>query len=144
MHPRPTGGLHAWQLVDRVGAGASLLCAIHCAVLPFVLVMLPFVGLGFLANDTFERGFVWFASVLALFALTRGFRRHQQPLPLVIALSGIALLTLGVSGLMAHSAVAHSIVVSCGGLLLASAHVVNLHHGRRHAGLVRAHAQCAH
>lgn len=144
MDLRPTGESHGWQLVDRVGASASLLCAIHCAALPFVLVLLPFVGLGFLANDTFERAFVVVASVLALFALTRGFRHHQQPLPLVMGGFGIALLALGVSSVMAHPAAVHSVVVSLGGLLLASAHVVNLRHGRRHAGGPGVHAQCAH
>src|SRR5690348_9850344 len=31
-------------LVDRVGATASLLCAVHCALLPFVLALLPLIG----------------------------------------------------------------------------------------------------
>jgi hypothetical protein len=28
-------------VVDRAGATASLLCAVHCALLPFVLALLP-------------------------------------------------------------------------------------------------------
>ena len=65
-----------WRVADRVGATASFLCAIHCALLPFVLALLPFVGLEFLADHRFERGFVLFACTLALFAMIRGYRRH--------------------------------------------------------------------
>ena len=72
-----------WQVADRVGAIASFLCAVHCAVLPFVLALLPFVGLGFLADHRFERIFVLFACGLATLALGRGFRRNQEPLPLL-------------------------------------------------------------
>ncbi|HXD83673.1 MAG TPA: MerC domain-containing protein, partial [Rudaea sp.] len=43
---------------DRLGAAASLLCAVHCAALPFVLALLPALGLGFLANHGFERAFI--------------------------------------------------------------------------------------
>ena len=35
-----------WHVADRVGATASFLCAIHCALLPFVLTLLPLLGLG--------------------------------------------------------------------------------------------------
>lgn len=133
-----------WRVADRVGAVASFLCAIHCALLPFVLALLPFVGLGFLADHRFERGFVLFACTLALFALVRGFRRHQEPLPLLLATPGLALLLLGVTYAEGYSIILHSVLVTCGGLLLASAHFVNL---RRDSRLVHDHVhgpQCAH
>src|SRR6185437_12655372 len=126
-----------WQLADRVGATASFLCAIHCALLPFVLTVLPLLGLGFLAGHRFERGFVMFAGTLALFALLGGYRRHRRRL---------ALLLLGVTWATDYSIVVHSVMVTCGGLLLASAHFVNLAIDRRH-GRSGAHvhgAQCAH
>ncbi|MEO8748348.1 MAG: MerC domain-containing protein [Rhodanobacter sp.] len=133
-----------WQLADRVGTGASLLCAIHCAVLPFVLVLLPVMGLGFLANDRFESGFVMFASVLAMIVLTRGFRRHQQPLPLVLAVLGIALLLLGVTSVMGHSVMLHSVLVSSGGLSLASAHFFNLRTAQRLPSQPLRETRCVH
>lgn len=133
---------HAWRIADRVGAGASLLCAIHCAALPFVLVMLPVIGLGFLANDLFEIGFVVLASVLAMVVLTRGFRRHQQPLPLTLAAIGIALLVLGVGDVVSHSLLVHSGLVTVGGLSLASAHFFNSRSCRRAAEPDLPEARC--
>ena len=133
-----------WQMADRIGATASFLCAIHCALLPFVLAALPLVGLGFLADHRFERGFVMFACALALIALIRGFRRHQQPLPLLLAIPGLALLLLGVTFAENYSIILHSVLVTCGGLLLAGAHFVNLRRDRQ-AGAVHVHGpQCAH
>ncbi|HEY9130612.1 MAG TPA: MerC domain-containing protein [Dyella sp.] len=130
-----------WSFADRVGAIASFLCAIHCAALPFVLSVLPFIGLEFLADHRFERGFVLFASALALFALGNGYRRHRRPFPLLLALPGLCLLVLGVTYAEHYSIAMHSVMVTCGGLLLATAHFFNLridrqlshaHHGHAH------------
>ncbi|HET7359814.1 MAG TPA: MerC domain-containing protein [Rhodanobacteraceae bacterium] len=120
-----------WQLADRVGAVASFLCAVHCALLPFVLALLPLLGLEFLADHRFERGFVLFAGSLATVVLVAGFRRHRQHVPLLLALPGLALLIAGISVDLDERIVLHSILVTCGGLLLAAAHVVNLRQSRR-------------
>lgn len=144
MDSEPTSKSRKWQLADRIGAIASFLCAIHCALLPFVLALLPVIGLEFLADHRFERGFVLFACALASVALIRGFRRHQQPLPLLLAAPGLALLLLGVTYAEGYSIVLHSVLVTCGGLLLAAAHFVNLRQDNRH-GHDHVHGpQCAH
>ena len=130
-----------WHVADRVGATASFLCAIHCAALPFVLALLPFVGLEFLADHRFERGFVFFACSLALFAMIRGYRRHQGALPLMLATPGLALLLFGVTYAESYSIILHSVLVTCGGLLVASAHFVNLRSDRRYCHVhTHAHA----
>lgn len=133
-----------WRVADRVGATASFLCAIHCAVLPFVLALLPFVGLEFLADHRFERGFVICACLLATFAMVRGYRRHQQPLPLLLATPGLALLLLGVTYAEHYSIIVHSVLVTCGGLLLAAAHFVNLRRDSEHKQAHMHGPSCAH
>ncbi|BBD79661.1 hypothetical protein ALSL_0997 [Aerosticca soli] len=122
----------AWWMADRLGALASFLCAIHCALLPFVLALLPLFGLGFLADHRFERGFVVFACLLALLSLGHGYRRHHRPRPLLLALPGLALLLLGVT-LAEGSIAVHSTLVTCGGLLVACGHWVNLRTDRAYA-----------
>lgn len=131
-----------WQVADRVGAAASFLCALHCAALPFVLALLPLIGLEFLADHRFERGFVIFACALALGSLLSGYRRHHRSLPLRLALPGLALLLIGVTFAEKYSVGLHSALVTCGGLLVAAAHFVNLrvdaHRGHVHS------SDCAH
>jgi hypothetical protein len=110
--------------------------------LPFVLAVLPLLGLSFLADHAFERGFVLFASALALLSLVNGYRRHHRALPLRLALPGLMLLVLGVTLAEGYSIIVHSVMVTCGGLLVACAHFFNLrldHRFRHEHG-----PQCAH
>lgn len=119
-----------WHIADRVGAAASLLCAVHCAVLPFVLALLPLLGLGFLEGHTFERVFVLCAATLASVALVVGYRRHHRRGPLLLALPGLCLLVAGVCVDLDTALVAHAVMVTIGGTLLACAHLVNLRFSR--------------
>ncbi|MBS0590110.1 MAG: MerC domain-containing protein [Proteobacteria bacterium] len=115
------------HVVDRIGATASFLCAIHCAALPFVLTVLPTLGLGFLGDHRFERIFIAFASLLALSSLSRGYRRHRVASALVVAGVGIVLLWLGAwlfdSG---EAPIVHASLVTLGGCAVACAHILNL------------------
>lgn len=129
-------------LVDRVGATASLLCAAHCALLPFVLALLPLVGLGFLAGHAFERIFVACAALLAIGSIAMGYRRHRRPHALFLMLPGIALLLFGVAVNIDVQVALHTVAVVCGGVLVASAHVTNLVLTHRHGHPHCAHAGC--
>jgi hypothetical protein len=113
------------QVADRVGATASFLCALHCAALPFVLALLPALGLSFLADHSFERWFIAFATVLALTMMIRGYRRHGAPQALYLLLPGLVLLWLG--GYV-RSAILWPVACSAG-------------FARRHSGRARAHRQ---
>lgn len=129
-------------LVDRVGATASLLCAIHCVLLPFVLALLPLIGLEFLAGHTFERVFVACAAALASASILTAYRRHRKPHALFLMVPGILLLLFGIAiNLEVHVAI-HTVSVVTGGVLVASAHVTNLvlAHRHHHANCVRAAA----
>jgi hypothetical protein len=143
-NPEPVIRRRWWHAADRLGATASFLCAIHCAAMPFVIALLPLLGLSFLASHRFEEGFVAFACVLATAALVSGYRRHHRRTPLMLATPGLILLILGVTFLHGGSLVVHSVLVTCGGLLLAAAHFVNLKVDRSgHAGHIHG-PTCAH
>lgn len=126
-------------VLDRVGATASMLCAVHCALLPFVLALLPLIGLEFLAGHTFERIFVACAAALACASLLTAYRRHRRPQALFLMVPGIALLLLGIMVNLDLHVVVHTACVVTGGVLVASAHVTNLVLAHRHH-----HATCAH
>lgn len=127
-------------LIDRVGATASLLCAVHCVLLPFVLALLPLIGLEFLAGHMFERIFVTCAALLAGASILVGYRRHRKPHALYLMVPGIALLLFGVAINLDVHVVLHTVAVVCGGVLLASSHVTNLvlSHRHHHAGYAHA------
>lgn len=112
--------------IDRVGALASMLCAVHCALLPLVFGVLPALGLGFLAAHGFEQIFVSFAIVLASISLLFGLRKHGSYRALMILIPGIILLVVGVLIGADHSNPWHATVVSIGGALIALSHLINI------------------
>ena len=117
---------------DRVGATASFLCAVHCALLPFVIALLPLIGLGFLADHRFERIFVACAAALASVAIVTAWRRHRKLHALFLLIPGIALLLAGIIIDIGRHEWLHTALVVCGGVLVASAHTVNLVLSHRH------------
>jgi len=112
---------------DRLGAAASLLCAVHCAALPFVLALLPALGLGFLANHGFERAFIACASALAVTMAVHGYRRHRGVRVFALLVPGLSMLWIGGFAFdLGHATLWHSLFVAAGGSCVALAHVANL------------------
>ncbi len=110
----------------------SLLCAVHCAILPVVFVVLPSVGLALALSDRVELAFVLFASLVGTVSLVRGFRRHRAGLALMLLAPGLALLWAGVRWPpLHHAAVPHALAMAAGGSLVAVAHFLNLRFARR-------------
>lgn len=129
----PAGHAGFAQVADRVGATASFLCALHCAALPFVFALLPAVGLGFLADHSFERWFIAFATALASTMLIRGYLRHRAPHALALLLPSLVLLWLGGYVYDFESAGAwHAALVALGGSGVALAHLINLRSAHVH------------
>lgn len=78
---------------DALGIGASLACAIHCALLPLFLSTLPLFGINIIHNIAFELGMIGLALVIGIYSLWHGYRRHHHRLlPLRLFVTGIALL----------------------------------------------------
>lgn len=135
MNPR----LHA--LLDRIGATGSLLCAIHCALLPLVIALLPSLGVSAWLGTGFERAFVLFATLFGVAVLAWSYRRHRAMRALGLLLPGLAVLWLGVLyAPLHHSLVPHAVAMTFGGTLVGLAHLANLRltHGHVHD------ATCAH
>ncbi|MGY0558440.1 MULTISPECIES: MerC domain-containing protein [unclassified Lysobacter] len=129
------------RILDRLGAYGSILCAIHCALLPVVIALLPALGLISMGNDRFEQAFVVFATLLGLFSLIQGYRRHGVVRALGLLIPGLLVLWLAVLyAPLHHSLVPHAIAMTFGGTLVGLAHVANLrlNHGHVHD------ASCAH
>jgi hypothetical protein len=130
--PRSQG----WSLTrfgDSLGALAAGVCAAHCALLPIVLALLPTLGVGVLASREFEFLYVAFATVLALLSLVQGYRRHRIYRALGYAVPGLLAVWAGVLVTVVHENVlAHAVVMTIGGTLIAVAHLVNLKLTHRH------------
>lgn len=141
LPPRPHAHGATRSVLDRLGAAGSLLCALHCALLPLLIAVLPSLGVAAWLGDGFERGFVLFATLLGLFSVVWGYRRHGAVRALGLLLPGLAVLWIGVLyDPLHHALVPHAIAMTFGGTLVGLAHLANLrlNHGHVHD------ASCAH
>ncbi|MCG8406956.1 MAG: MerC domain-containing protein [Phycisphaerales bacterium] len=80
-------------LRDGLGVVASLLCAIHCAAMPFVIGLLPLIGLGFLADAAFHQWMAVICLAIAISSFVPGWRQHRRLIPGMTAFGGIVLIT---------------------------------------------------
>ncbi len=118
--------LRASLTADRIGVGGSLLCALHCALMPLALSLIPTLGASWLANIDLDQAFVVFASVLGLTTLSVGYRRHRAHYAWMLLLPGLLMLWTGSFTALHDHSVAHALVMAAGGLLIAGAHLLNL------------------
>jgi len=109
--------------LDFIGFSTSLLCAIHCAALPFLLTMAPLAGLQFLDNPWIEYSIILLSFFIASSAIIHSYlRHHHRPLALTIALTGFVLIGFGQ---VLESEWKEVLFTSIGGIAIAIAHLIN-------------------
>ena len=111
---------------DRLGFAASFLCAIHCALVPILLALLPAFGLNVGGWIDIDQAFVVFATLLGATTLTLGYRRHRAFRAWALLLPGLGLVWTGSFTVLHNHGIAHAVVMTLGGLMLAGAHLLNL------------------
>lgn len=84
----------SWKINwDALGVTTSVLCAIHCAILPLAMATLPVLGINIIHNALFENGMIGLAFVIGSRAMWHGFRHHhQRRLPWLLFLAGMIFL----------------------------------------------------
>lgn len=108
---------------DQFGAIAGLLCALHCALLPLFIGLLPALGLEFFGSHTFDVWMVGFLGTFALIVIGLGHASDRAGLVWGLILGGLALMGLGlIPGL---SAWLHALLLGAGGMSVALGHWLN-------------------
>ena len=99
-------------------------CAIHCLAMPLLGTVLPLIGLSFLANERVEFILIASAIGLAIGSLAWGVRRHRNWRAFLVLIAALAFIA---TGQIAVEGTFEVVFYSIGGVLLASAHLVNRH-----------------
>ena len=126
---------HESPLFDRVGVCASTLCAVHCILMPWFIMLMPFLAGTVFASSRFESIFVGISISLASFSCYRGCRRHGKWLIMLplgfgsVVLFGVRLTAPEICCLEDVSWT-HASASAFGGLLLASSHFLNLKYSK--------------
>jgi len=80
---------------DALGIGASLACAIHCALLPLFFTSLPLFGFNIIHHLGFEIGMIGLSLAIGMYSLWHGFRKHHHSLlPIGLFVAGFIFLVL--------------------------------------------------
>lgn len=113
---------------DLISVGASLLCTIHCILLPLVLTTLPLFGVELLENFWLELGTVAISAVAGGWALWRGYRHfHGQLSWLWWFAAGFGLM---VAGNFATLKWVEMLLKGLGAVGIAVAHIGNVRRSR--------------
>ncbi|HEX8463669.1 MAG TPA: MerC domain-containing protein, partial [Abditibacterium sp.] len=83
------------EKLDKAGATASFVCALHCAIMPFLITVLPLVGLGFLSSEPVEWGLLAASGALGTLSLCVGYREHRRRQVFAVLALALALLSAG-------------------------------------------------
>ncbi|SHH25436.1 MerC domain-containing protein [Ferrimonas marina] len=124
-------------LLDKMAIGVSVVCALHCAVMPIVLATFPALAILPMEDETFHKLLVLFVIPSSIIALLLGCRRHKDRWVLLGGVVG--LLALVLTALFGHDLLGEmgeKVATVIAALVLASAHWRNF-------SLCRARA-CAH
>ena len=108
-------------VLDKFGILASVACAVHCALLPLVITVLPLVGMEFLANEWVEIVMISVAVCLGACSLAGAYALHKSLVPFTALMLGFALIGTG------HFWIDdwESVLIPLGGLTIATSHYIN-------------------
>ena len=113
------------SLFDGLAIGLSLLCALHCLVLPVLLVLLPgLVSLG-LENEAFHRWMLGVVIPVSVYALTKGCREHNRYPLLILGGVGLVFLVLAILLEERTGVIGEQAFTLIGVALLAVGHLLN-------------------
>ena len=81
-------------IIDKFAIGLSLICVIHCLVLPLILILFPGMVALQLDNEEFYTWIIIAVLPTSIYALTLGCKRHKRYPLLVLGFAGLPLLTM--------------------------------------------------
>jgi len=117
---------------DRLGMFASAACLIHCLALPLLIPVIPLLAL--IPHGGVHLLLIIPVIALSLLAFIPGFRRHRSLDVIALALGGVSLCSAAVIAETFFGIESLDVPLTvAGGLLLVSAHALNLRRTRRWA-----------
>jgi hypothetical protein len=116
--------------MKKAGIWASLICAIHCTILPLLIILIPTTGVYLFINETFEYVLLGFSFLFNITNACIGYRQHKSNK--AIAVLAVGLFTFVVGKLLHHhnnhqgfQFDLFNFFMICGGLLIALSSFIN-------------------
>ncbi|PZR30673.1 MAG: hypothetical protein DI538_22250 [Azospira oryzae] len=111
------------RTIDIIGCWTSILCAMHCLLVPMLLSAGLFSKSSFLEHAYVEEAVIVLSAILAFRSLLPGyFRHHRKFAALGFCIAGFVIITLS---RMADTAFWEIALTTSGAMLVATAHMIN-------------------
>lgn len=111
--------------LDRLGAIASCVCALHCALCAFAPALLILAGLGILVSHMVEWMFALLAAVVAVAAARRGYCSCGSWTAPVMLLTGVVVLLAGRFTEHLGLGIPETMITMAAGCILVAGHMKN-------------------
>jgi hypothetical protein len=85
------------RILDNFGLTISAACAIHCILLPILLILSPYIELTFITSHGFHESLMYFILPTSLIAFTLGCKRHNDDMVKLGGICGIFVLLIAIS-----------------------------------------------
>lgn len=109
---------------DFLGVGASVICAIHCAVWPLLLMLLPIAGNSLHEHEYLEYALLSFSFLVGIWSLGRGYLlKHKRAASLLLFIISFCILVF------AHlymDSIAELLIIFLAAVGIIIAHLLNL------------------
>lgn len=110
---------------DRVGMTLSSICAIHCLLTPFLILLVPALGSAF-ESEWVHLGLALLVVPVAFYAFWSGYQHHHRKYLLVMGLLGAAM--IGAAAILPHDWVelfGFDMMTILGSIILVVSHILN-------------------
>ncbi|WP_372367917.1 MerC domain-containing protein [Candidatus Uabimicrobium sp. HlEnr_7] len=113
--------------LDSVAIAFSAVCAVHCFLTPFIIVLFPFCASSCCnEHSNFHQIMVYIVLPLSSLSLFLGCKHHKKTSPFIIGVLGLAIITY--CAFWGHSTLGElneKVFTTIGGSILAFAHLRN-------------------
>ncbi|MFN7542879.1 MAG: MerC domain-containing protein [Acidobacteriota bacterium] len=111
---------------DKVGMWLSYGCAVHCALMPFVVGYLAVNGMGWIAEESTEWAIITASLSIGLIRLGWSyFKDHKQPEPVVLFVMGVMAIFVAKSIFFETPENYEPVGMVAGGFMIGTAHFRN-------------------
>jgi hypothetical protein len=115
------------MLSDKLAIGFSMVCVVHCLVLPILIILLPpFSGLFALDHEMFHQWILYAVLPISIAALMMGYLHHRSYKVFVVVSIGLALIILSTT--LGHDVLGETgevVVPILGSMVIAFGHFQN-------------------
>ncbi len=111
--------------IHKTGLILSLLCTIHCVLLPFILTIFPYFFISLFLSEKIEIYILLTSLIFSSMSVCFGLKTHKNFKILPIFATGLIIILIAKTIFHSHESNSHNILMIIGGLIISVSHFLN-------------------